>query len=337
MPIYRDKAKGRFVFEFSRRIGGQRVRARKLLPKTWNRAQADAFDRQESARLYATVHRVGGADPLIEDAVALYLKERVLDLKNRAVVEANLALVFWAYQGRPLSALPDVCKAIQLRSKREPAEDGTVDDRPLAPATIRNRIRYLTAACRWSWKKHGLGEHDPAARVTVPVVRNERRVFISREQMLQLARACTHRPTRAAIRIAFYSGMRISEIIRAERRDDAFALHDTKNGEPRIVPMHPRVRCCAHYQQVEASATSAYFRAARAAAGMEWLHFHDLRHSAASELINNQVDLYTVGAVLGHKSSQSTKRYAHLATDTMRAAIMKIGQNLPHQGKKKAA
>lgn len=337
MPIYRDKARGRFVFEFSRRVDGRRIRTRKLLPKTWNRAQADAFERTQSAKLYATVHRVGGADPLIDDAVAVYLRERAPQLKNRAVVVANLTTVFWAYQGRPMSALPDVCKAIQLRSKREPDEDGNVDPTPLAPATIRNRIRYLTAACRYAWKMHAMGEHDPAARVVVPTVKNERRVFIDRAQMLTLAKACDHRPTRAAIRIAFYSGMRISEILRAERTADAFVLHDTKNGEPRIVPMHPRVRCCAHIQQTNNSRTSAYFREARALAGMDWLHFHDLRHSAASQLINSQVDLYTVGAVLGHKSSQSTKRYAHLATDTMRAAILKIGQNLPHQGKKKAA
>lgn len=98
------------------------------------------------------------------------------------------------------------------------------------------------------------------------------------------------------------------------------------------MPMHPRLRCCAHYRQVESSATSAYFRAARDAAGMPWLHFHDLRHSAASELINRGIDLYTVGAVLGHRSSQSTARYAHLATDTMRAAIDRIGQKITHRG-----
>jgi len=110
-------------------------------------------------------------------------------------------------------------------------------------------------------------------------------------------------------------------------------LTDTKNGQPRIVPMHPRVRCCAHIKQVEASATSRHFRNARAAVGMDWLHFHDLRHSAASAMINAGVDLYTVGGVLGHKSAISTKRYSHLITETMRAAIGRIGgQKLTHQG-----
>jgi integrase len=326
MSVYRDKVRGCWVFEFSRRINGRRVRTRKLLPPTWTRAQADAYDRQQSASLYATASGTSTADPPIDRAVLVYLKERAPELKNRAVVEANLALVRWAYKGKTMAQLPEVCQAIVKKWRAE-----------LAPATIRNRIRYLTAACRYGWKKHGIGDADPAARVVVPAVKNERRVFIDRRQMLALARACPHKPTRAAIRIAFYSGMRISEIIRAERIEGAFVLHDTKNGQPRIVPMHPRLRCCAHIRQVEASATSAYFRAARAAAGMPWLHFHDLRHSAASELINSGVDLYTVGAVLGHKSSQSTKRYAHLATDTMRAAIGRIGQKLTHQGQRKTS
>ena len=60
--------------------------------------------------------------------------------------------------------------------------------------------------------------------------------------------------------------------------------------------------------------------------GMEHLHFHDMRHSAASEMINSGANLYEVGAVLGHRSSQSTKRYAHLATDTLAIAIGLIGK-----------
>jgi len=49
------------------------------------------------------------------------------------------------------------------------------DDKPLAAATLRNRIRYLTSACRYAWKHQGMCEHDPAERVIAPMVRNERR------------------------------------------------------------------------------------------------------------------------------------------------------------------
>jgi hypothetical protein len=69
MSIYRDKKRGALVFEFDKRISGERVRATKHLPKTWNQAQADAYDRQESARLYAIATNVEKAKHSIEDCV----------------------------------------------------------------------------------------------------------------------------------------------------------------------------------------------------------------------------------------------------------------------------
>ena len=42
-----------------------------------------------------------------------------------------------------------------------------------------------------------------------------------------------------------------------------FVLDDTKNGEPRIVPMHPKVRCCAGIPLGTRYQTSYHFRAAR--------------------------------------------------------------------------
>lgn len=323
MSIYRDKESGSFVFEFSRRINGQRVRATKRLPRTWNQAQADAFDRQESARLYALATGAGGAHHTIEDAVTLYLKHKVPTLKSGRNIANELAEIFWAYQGRPLSALGDVSKAIQKQSTRDTKDK---DAPPLAPATIKNRIAYLRAACRYAWKHHGLGDADPAQRVTVPTVKNERHVYIDRAQMLKLARACKDFPARALIRIAFYSGMRYDEIQRATVVDGRFILADTKNGDPRIVPIHPKIKCCLGYPKQTRFKNDYWFRQAREAVGMPWLHFHDLRHSAASALINQGVDLYTVGAVLGHRSAASTKRYSHLSVDSLQAAIGKIGK-----------
>ncbi|WP_254785067.1 tyrosine-type recombinase/integrase [Collimonas sp. OK412] len=129
----------------------------------------------------------------------------------------------------------------------------------------------------------------------------------------------------------------MSEIIRAERTESAFVLADTKNGEPRIVPMHRKLRVCASIPLPDQSRISKHFRTARGTIGMDWLHFHDLRHSAASSMINEGVDLYTVGAVFGHKSSASTQRYAHLVTDSLRSAIDRIGQKNPRQKKMRAA
>jgi integrase len=321
MPIYRDKARGCFVFEFDREIEGSgRVRARKQLPKAWNQAQADAFDRQESARLYAIATGLTKQKYTIEDAVSVYLKDRVPSLKSGYDIAHELALIYWAYKGKPLESLADVC--------REYMDEAI---KTLAPATVRKRIRYLTAACRWAWKRNNMGESDPGARVIVPEVRNERQVYIDRAQMIRLARACTHRETRAAIRIAFYSGMRWGEIARAERvlSIPAFVLGDTKNGEPRIVPMHRKLFVCAKYEMPTRFIMHYNFTAAKEAAGMPDLHFHDLRHSTASELLEQGEDLYTIAKVLGHNSTASTKRYTHLSLKKMSEAIGKIGQKIP--------
>lgn len=316
MPVYRDKARGRFVFEFDRRIGKRRIRAQKVLPKAWNQAQADAYDRKESARLYAIANSVGGEDEYIEDAIASYIEERVPHLKHGKGYASELALMFPYYQGRPMSALADVCKAYATKERDN-----------LSAATIKNRIRYLTSACRWGWRHHAMGDADPAARVTVPTVKNERHRYIERGDMLRLARACEHRDVRKLIRIAFYSGMRYGEILRAEVVGTAFVLRDTKNGDPRIVPIHPKITTCLEFCAPSSHAAALYwFKKACKAINLEDFTFHDLRHSAASAMINQDVDLYTVGAVLGHRSAASTKRYAHLLTDKLRTALGKIGK-----------
>jgi integrase len=329
MSIFRDKARGRFVFEFSRRIEGRRVRAQKLLPRAWNQAQADAFDRKESARLYALATSVGGAEYLIEDAVNVYVKERVPELKHGLGTARDLALMFWAYEGRPLSALADVCAAYRKSAKREQTEaeiEAKVPPKPLAPATIKNRIRYLTAACRYAWKMHGMGEHDPAARVTVPEVRNARTVFLTRKEVLTLARACKDIQTRIAILTAFYSGMRADEIRRARVVGTAFMLSDSKNGDARIIPIHPAIRRYVGRPHRTKFAQHYHFNKARIEVGMPKLRFHDLRHSAASAMVAAGAPSTAVGAVLGHRSAQSMKRYTHFMQEQLQAAVFSVGK-----------
>jgi integrase len=51
------------------------------------------------------------------------------------------------------------------------------------------------------------------------------------------------------------------------------------------------------------------------------VRIHDLRHSYASAAISDGVSLYTVGKLLGHKSSKTTERYAHLSREAQREAV----------------
>lgn len=331
MSIYRDREAGCWVFDFDRRIEGQRVRLRKRLPKSWSRAEADAYDGKETAKLYAVAKGLEKPAVGIEQAVAHYLRERTPALKHGHRVVQELMLIAWAYRGKNLDQLPAVAAKIRA--------EGAGRAEPLAPATIRNRIRYLTSACRWGWKHHHLCEHDPAARVTVPEVRNERTTWLDRAWVIYLAQQSPCRETRRLIRIAFYTGMRIGEIFAAEVVDDMLVVADTKNGTTRHVPVDPRIRSAVATLPFtwSRSTLEKRYSTARGSILLDDVHLHDLRHSTATEMVNAGVDLFTVGAVLGHKSPVSTKRYAHHKTDTLGAALGKVGRKVPQQGGPKAA
>ena len=76
---------------------------------------------------------------------------------------------------------------------------------------------------------------------------------------------------------------------------------------------------------------SRKFKNACIAAGMnEAIHFHSLRHSFASNLVQKGVPLYTIKELLGHSSISTTEIYSHLNMDSLREAIKKLDN--PHPG-----
>lgn len=315
MSISYDKRNKRWRFWFARQIAGRRERASRLLPKGWTRAQAEQYDKQETARLYALASGIERPRHLIDDAVLAYLRDRGPALKNLRSLMAELNAMLPAYTGRYVDELP----AVAAQYARDMTDQ-------VSPATIRNRIAYLRAACRWAWKHAGMSEHDPAERLAMPQVQNARQVYLTRAQAITIARAANRR-SRQAILTAFYSGMRLGELLRAEVTPDGFLLADTKNGQPRLVPIHPKLVGWVRRRwpiQTSLWTVSKDFKAAARVVGLGHARFHDLRHSTASAMINAGVDLYTVGGVLGHRSTVSTKRYAHLATATLAEALRKV-------------
>jgi integrase len=62
-------------------------------------------------------------------------------------------------------------------------------------------------------------------------------------------------------------------------------------------------------------------RKAMKRAGLEGVRVHDLRHTAASKLVQNGLSLQEVSSILGHSTVQMTARYAHLQpTETSKKA-----------------
>lgn len=61
---------------------------------------------------------------------------------------------------------------------------------------------------------------------------------------------------------------------------------------------------------------------------------HDLRHSMVSDAIMSGVPLRIAGKMVGHKSQQSTERYAHIADEALREAADMTGDAIERNTKK---
>ncbi len=62
-------------------------------------------------------------------------------------------------------------------------------------------------------------------------------------------------------------------------------------------------------------------RPAMAKAGIVDCHFHDLRHTFATRLVQSGIDLYKVQRLLGHESPIMTQRYAHHYPESLRDGV----------------
>jgi site-specific recombinase XerD len=63
------------------------------------------------------------------------------------------------------------------------------------------------------------------------------------------------------------------------------------------------------------------WRKAHKLSGIKHYRFYDLRHTFASNLVMNGVDLVTVSQLMGHKDLSMTKRYSHPTPEHKKQAI----------------
>ena len=70
------------------------------------------------------------------------------------------------------------------------------------------------------------------------------------------------------------------------------------------------------------------WRTVRAAAGLEDIRMHDLRHSFASRALALGETLPVISKLLGHSDIETTARYAHLARDSIHDAAERIADSI---------
>jgi site-specific recombinase XerD len=71
-----------------------------------------------------------------------------------------------------------------------------------------------------------------------------------------------------------------------------------------------------------------FWRKPIAIAELDDYRLHDNRHTHASHLVSSGLSLEIVGRLLGHTDPLTTKRYAHVADDPLRAAAERFGSKV---------
>lgn len=319
MPIFRTK--DRWRYSFNRVIAGKRYRFTKLLPAGWSRSRAEAWARQKEGELYAQASGIESKECLIDEAVKAYLVGVVPHRKRGKKSASSLAMLLPWYEGRPMSDLPEISAAY------------VADTPALAPATQYQRLAFLKAACRYAFRR-GICQTDHTGKMEMPTVRNERQTYITVAQLNKLL-ACFEDPESAAlVKMAFYTGLRWqSELypltpanVKRVKGDLWLNVGMTKNGTPRMVPVHPAIRESLKFLPWGRSKARIwhYFDLARKAAGLPGLRMHDLRHSLASAIVSAGGTLHDVAAALHHESLASSKRYAHLYPSRLQAIYRRV-------------
>lgn len=193
------------------------------------------------------------------------------------------------------------------------------------------------------WNVSGV-TRNPTKGITRPPLNNARSRFLSSEETKRLRDAVVKsaNPQLAPIvGLLLLTGARLRELLHAEWRHvdldrRLWLIPTSKTGKARHVPLSqaaldvigqlPKFDGCP-YLVPNPKTRKPYtdikhpWQTARRLAGLNDVHIHDLRHSAASFMINAGIDLYAVGKVLGHANHASTGRYAHAAPVTLLAAV----------------
>lgn len=215
----------------------------------------------------------------------------------------------------------------------------------LAPATV-EKLRMMLGrsyALAESWELPG-AQRNPVRGIARPRFTNARERFLSAgeaDRLLAAAAQSANPQLRAIVQLLMLTGARKSELLTAEWRNvdlerKAWFIPDSQTGKSRHVPLSraavsvieglPRFDGCPYLlpnpkTRKPYNTIKRAWATARDEAGLGDFHLHDLRHSAASFMINGGIDLFTVGRILGHADHQSTMRYSHLANDTLLAAV----------------
>ena len=279
--------------------------------------------------------------------------------KTKAVFIRQLENEFGAVKlsNMALSAV-ESWQSRRLSEERPPVKEGGNKRPPVKPASVNRALACLkhmfTKALDWEMISEDVFKRIKKTRM---MPENNRRLrYLSVEESTALLKACD-KHLHPVVAFALNTGCRRGEILgltwdRVDLKHGFILLDDTKSGKRREIPINATVRdtlkgitrrldspfvfvnpdtikerppvkeggkkrpASGRYHDLKKSFASACRRA-----GIRDFHFHDLRHTFASQLVMNGVDITTVSKLLGHATLTMTLRYAHLAPDHLKSAV----------------
>jgi integrase len=193
---------------------------------------------------------------------------------------------------------------------------------------------------------------NPARGIKRPKSRKHER-FLANAEIARLAASLEREAElggpygAAAIKLLMFTGCRRSEILSLLRRDvdlerRCLRLPDSKTGAKIIYLNAPAIAVLEALPATDDNPhviagtrpgcpligiDKIWFRT-RKRAGLSDVRLHDLRHSFASIGAIGGLSLPVIGALLGHKHSTTTARYAHLSAEPLRAANEAVGARI---------
>jgi integrase len=280
----------------------------------------------------------------LADLIDRYIKD-VLPSKPKQIKDQGHQLGWWKERlGSRL--LSDVTTALIVECRDSLSENRS-------PATV---VRYMAALSHaftiavneWQWL-----EDSPMRKVKKPRESRGRVRFLDEDERAKLLTACKESSNSwlyTCVILALSSGMRQGELMGLKWSDvnlkDGFIiLHETKNRDRRRVPLSGlALSLLQEHAKVRRLDTPLLFPSNKAPqkpidlrkpwetalkqAEINDFHWHDLRHCTASYLAMNGASLAEIAEVLGHKTLQMVKRYAHLSDGHVSNVVASMNEKI---------
>ncbi|MBE0574099.1 site-specific integrase [Candidatus Dojkabacteria bacterium] len=175
---------------------------------------------------------------------------------------------------------------------------------------------------------------NPVSKIRKPTPgkpRSRRLEGDEEDRLLAALSGCSNPWVAPLVSFAIETGMRRSEMLNLTwqhvQLDKRFVhLADTKNGDSRNVPLSSKAiailqsiprHISGRVFPIHFEALKSLWRRATLRAGLDDLHFHDLRHEATSRLFEHGLNVMEVASITGHKDLRMLQRYTHLRAEDL--------------------